>query len=132
MTTQTPRDLTDVLNLLNDKDQVILEKQAQVKLAEAEEDAAGRIMARGFADELTKLAGDTGGNFGGPTETIKSAPMNTGGGNTGGGFGGMQKKKPVVPPAGPNLSQGKGTAGPGGTFTQGGQKFDAATSQKAK
>ena len=129
--TTPARDLTDVYTRMSEHDRVLLEKHAQVKLAEAEEDAAGRIMARGFADELTKLAADTGGNFGGPTETIKSAPMSTGGGATGGGFG-MQKKKTAVPPAGPNLSQGKGTAGPGGTFTQGGQKFDATTSQKAK
>jgi len=48
--------LTDVYNQLSAADAVYLEKHAaQVKIAE-EEDAAGRIMARGFADELTKLA----------------------------------------------------------------------------
>jgi hypothetical protein len=48
--------LTDIHNQLSAADQVYLEKRAeQIKIAE-EEDAAGRIMARGFADELTKLA----------------------------------------------------------------------------
>jgi len=48
--------LTDIHNQLSAADQVYLEKHAeQIKIAE-EEDAAGRIMARGFADELTKLA----------------------------------------------------------------------------
>jgi len=50
------RNLTDIHNQLSAADQVYLEKHAeQIKIAE-EEDAAGRIMARGFADELTKLA----------------------------------------------------------------------------
>lgn len=51
------RNLTDIHNQLSATDRVYLEKRAeQIKIAE-EEDAAGRIMARGFADELTKLAG---------------------------------------------------------------------------
>jgi len=50
------RNLTDIHHQLSSADQVYLEKQAeQYKIAE-EEDAAGRIMARGFADELQKLA----------------------------------------------------------------------------
>lgn len=124
--------LTDVYGKMNESDQVLLEKLAQEKLAEEEEDAAGRIMARGFANELQKIAQDMGGgNFGGPTETIKSPPMSTGGA-TGGNVG--MKKKPLVAPPAPAQATGagKGTAGPGGTFNQGGQKFDATTSAKTR
>jgi len=54
--------LTDVYNQIAEADVTMLEKQAaHIKVAE-EEDAAGRIMARGFADELTKIAG--GGDMG--------------------------------------------------------------------
>lgn len=50
--------LTDIYNDISAHDAAYLEKHAQqIKVAE-EEDAAGRIMARGFADELHKLAGD--------------------------------------------------------------------------
>ena len=50
--------LTDVYNQIASADAQLLEKQAaHIKLAE-EEDAAGRIMARGFADELQKIAAD--------------------------------------------------------------------------
>lgn len=47
--------LTEILEKLAEKD-TELEKQAEEmhKLAE-EEDAAGRIMARGFADELNNI-----------------------------------------------------------------------------
>jgi len=62
------RNLTDIHHQLSAADQVYLEKRAeQIKIAE-EEDAAGRIMARGFADELSKLAG----------EGYDLGPMNTG------------------------------------------------------
>ena len=48
--------LTDIYNDINAQDAVYLEKRAEeIKVAE-EEDAAGRITARGFADELHKLA----------------------------------------------------------------------------
>jgi len=73
--------LTDVYNQLSAADAVYLEKHAaQVKIAE-EEDAAGRIMARGFADELTKLATPgqqppPGGSIPLPPATPK--PVNTG------------------------------------------------------
>lgn len=87
-----------------------LEKQASELIKQAEEeDAAGRITARGFADELAKLAsahavtqakiagaydagasafdtGPKGGAMQRPSGTIKSGPMNTGGGNMGGGY----------------------------------------------
>lgn len=65
------KSITEVYEQISAKDQVILEKQAaQLKQAE-EEDAAGRIMARGFADELSKLAG-------GPGSTIPETPNNIG------------------------------------------------------
>jgi hypothetical protein len=55
--------LTDVYETMSAADGELLEKQAEaIKVAE-EEDAAGRIMARGFMDELHKLAApsfDTG------------------------------------------------------------------------
>lgn len=56
--------LIDIYNTLSAADEEILEKQAaEIKLAE-EEDAAGRIMARGFADELEKIAqGSMGERF---------------------------------------------------------------------
>lgn len=50
------RSLTDVYNKVASQD-AELEKQAAVLIKQAEEeDAAGRIMARGFADELNKIA----------------------------------------------------------------------------
>src|SRR5690606_23968516 len=92
------RSLTEVYEQIQSKD-VILEKQAAELLKQAEEeDAAGRIMARGFADELAKLAGaydggasafDTGPKGGAlqrPGGTIKSGPFSTGGGNTGANY----------------------------------------------
>lgn len=48
--------LSEVYGAMTEKDQELLEKQAAMKIAADEEDAAGRIMARGFADELHKLA----------------------------------------------------------------------------
>ena len=55
--------LTDVYNQISSHDAELLEKQAeQIKIAE-EEDAAGRIMARGFADELHKIAAGPGADM---------------------------------------------------------------------
>jgi hypothetical protein len=111
--------LTEVYDQIASKD-ADLEKQAAelLKLAE-EEDAAGRIMARGFADELAKLAGpydggagafDTGpkgGSFGGGSApSVKSGPYQTGGGKTGSGFDPMSK--------------GRGGAGAGAASAAGG------------
>jgi hypothetical protein len=63
--------MTEIYEQLSAKDAVLLEKQAaQMKLAE-EEDAAGRIMARGFADELAKLA-----NM--PGQTVPDTPNDLG------------------------------------------------------
>lgn len=92
------RNLTDIHNQLSVADQVYLEKRAeQIKIAE-EEDAAGRIMARGFADELTKLAQPVAPSLSVPKPLAvpggdKSVPAAyKTGGNTGGnyGMGGMQ------------------------------------------
>lgn len=48
--------LVDIHNRISSADQQ-LEKQAEAEMQKwAEEDAAGRIMARGFMDELNKLA----------------------------------------------------------------------------
>ena len=47
--------LTDVYNDISDQDVVYLEKHAEQIKENEEEDAAGRIMARGFADEIHKL-----------------------------------------------------------------------------
>lgn len=69
-----PQTITEVYEKLAAEDEGIR------KLAE-EQDAAGRIMARGFADELSKLA-EFGGqpSFGGPSgDTIKTGPYQTGG-----------------------------------------------------
>lgn len=81
--------LQDVYNQIASQD-VELEKRAGELLKQAEEeDAAGRITARGFADELAKLAANytkMAGDFNGPggayqqkfnrgaAETIKSKP----------------------------------------------------------
>lgn len=123
------RNLTDIHQQLSANDQVYLEKQAEaIKIAE-EEDAAGRIMARGFADELNKLAEPA---FGGQPKNMRpnlgqgmnlgtqqSGGYNTGGGKTGpanqmGGAGATRRqvtppmagtaaipggKKPAAPPA---------------------------------
>lgn len=57
------RSLTEVYDHIATKD-ADLEKQAAVLIKQAEEeDAAGRIMARGFADELNKLADAYGNNY---------------------------------------------------------------------
>lgn len=72
--------LVDVYNNLAEADAEILEKQAaEIKLAE-EEDAAGRIMARGFADELEKIAQGqaTGNNLPKPPPAPKPAQGSSG------------------------------------------------------
>nr|MBP9824082.1 hypothetical protein [Thermoanaerobaculia bacterium] len=57
------RSLTEVHQAISSKD-AELEKQAAVLIKQAEEeDAAGRIMARGFADELHKLADAVGTGY---------------------------------------------------------------------
>lgn len=95
--------LTDVYNEVASKD-ADLEKQAAelVKQAE-EEDAAGRIMARGFADELAKLAepysgganafntGPKGGQMKPQGGSVASGGYSTGGGKTGGNYDPMAK-----------------------------------------
>ena len=95
------KSLTDVYNQVASHD-AELEKQAAVLIKQAEEeDAAGRIMARGFADELNKIAQPQGtfdtlkkpefgkGGFGG---TVQSGGYQTGGGKTGQGYDPMAGK----------------------------------------
>ena len=51
--------LTDVLEKLSSVDVVKQARQSEMTKQAEEEDAAGRIMARGFADELQKIAQDS-------------------------------------------------------------------------
>lgn len=53
---ENPSSLNDILNKISEQDKVYIEKEAEELAALDEEDAAGRITARGFADELRKLA----------------------------------------------------------------------------
>lgn len=79
----TPETLTDVYNQLILPKQAELEKQAAEMIKQAEEeDAAGRIMARGFADELNKRA---------------AGPMGEGYDPFGGGGRAGRKTPPVAP-----------------------------------
>lgn len=99
------KNLTDVYNQVASHD-AELEKQAAQMIKQAEEeDAAGRIMARGFADELNKIAQPQGtfdtlkkpgfgqGGFGG---TVQSKPgYDLGGaGKSGQGYGGGMQRRP--------------------------------------
>lgn len=100
------RSLTDVYETISSKD-AELEKQAGELIKKAEEDdAAGRITARGFADELSKLAGP-GDQLSGFTTKSQggSVPVggggyNTGGGNTGANYGrgGKPQRRPQAQP----------------------------------
>jgi hypothetical protein len=96
------RSLTEVYNQLDSKD-AELEKQAAeiIKIGE-EEDAAGRIMARGFADELHKLADAYGSGYdplaagrAGRKKTPKVAPA-TDTNAPGQAFGSKTKMNPVT------------------------------------
>lgn len=107
--------LTDLYNqaLLPMDEQ--LEKQAGEMLKQAEEeDAAGRIMARGFADELNKLAGPWGGPSGpgGAGGNVDAGP------STGSLLG---KGRTLRAPKVPNIGQGKGQFGKGKTVAPSGQ-----------
>jgi len=76
-----------------------LEKEAAVEYEKlAEEDAAGRIMARGFMDELQKIAGGLAPIT--PGQTVKSKPYDTSAGaQKAVAFGGGNKNKMVSPKA---------------------------------
>jgi hypothetical protein len=81
--------LTYIYNQISAQDAQLLEKQAEVLKIAEEHDAAGRIMARGFADELHKIAqGETpqwprqAAGVGSQGGTIKTGPYQTGGGRT--------------------------------------------------
>ena len=111
--------LTDIYNQISAQDAELLEKQAEVIKEAEEHDAAGRIMARGFADELHKIAqgndamqwpraakgvGVAGG-------TIKTGPYRTGGGATGPNLSVTHRRTRT--PSVPNIAQGKGNFGKG-------------------
>jgi hypothetical protein len=117
------RNLTDIHQQLSAVDHVYLEKQAEaIKIAE-EEDAAGRIMARGFADELAKLAQEVRGASGwGPAYAGGSVPSGnykTGTGATGQGYTLPPRQQPQVKPMGdtsgyqmPKMNLGGGYGSP--------------------
>jgi len=103
------RSMTEIYETLSAKDAELLEKQAAIKIAEEEEDAAGRIMARGFADELAKLANMPGQavpetpNDLGAVRNFKLGPKGASGVNATGQklqstqTGGMAPKPPAAP-----------------------------------
>ena len=69
------RSLVDVHEKIASQDEVYFnEREELLKVAE-EEDAAGRIMARGFADELQKLADGAGIMGPAPQVNINPAQM---------------------------------------------------------
>lgn len=120
------RTLTDVYDTMASKD-VELEKQASEIIKQAEEeDAAGRITARAFADELSKLAevseykptkpaagGFASGAANRQGGTIPSGGFGTSGGGaaTGAGFGaGQAKRKQPRPPVKDAGAAGSGMA----------------------
>lgn len=119
--------LTDIYNDISAHDQEYLEKHAeQIKVAE-EEDAAGRIMARGFADELHKLAqepevkgfADKTKKLTPPGGTVKTKGYQVGGGATGPGPSAVQGRT-IKAPKVPTL-KGRGSFTPGATVGGGGQ-----------
>jgi hypothetical protein len=55
--------LTDIIEELGAADGVLAEKQAEFEKEAQEEEYAGRIAARGFYDELQKIAGVERVNF---------------------------------------------------------------------
>lgn len=69
--------LAEFLNEMEAADEELTKEAAELEKQAAEEDAAGRIMARGFMDELNKLAQVTGkGTAADPMKGFK--PMNVG------------------------------------------------------
>lgn len=112
--------LTDVYETISAADAELLEKQAaHIKQAE-EEDAAGRIMARGFMDELHKLAQEPAvQGFSDKTNKMTKAPSikanySVGTGAT--GPSGITRRTPVAPPLPPG-SAAAGTA-PNASFSR--------------
>jgi hypothetical protein len=107
--------LTDVYNQVASRD-ADLEKQAAELYKQAEEEAyAGRITARGFADELQKLAAGSSHPYGvkNPTVPIQS---NTKPAQTGGSAVSMRLPESKTPPAakGPAAAKGQPSGGAGG------------------
>jgi hypothetical protein len=94
-----------------EKQAAALSKQAEEEKQAAEEEFAGRIMARGFAAELHKLAeADVGRPIGSGGGTVKSAPFAPAApGMTGGNMG-----RKAGAPGGGGLAAGRFTRGQGG------------------
>ncbi len=68
--------LTDVYEMLQRADEPMIKQAEELQKIAEEEDAAGRLMARGFVDELNKLAGAGPGIMGGvPQMNINPAAM---------------------------------------------------------
>jgi hypothetical protein len=76
--------LVDVLNYLESSDEEMQKEASEMEKIAAEEEAAGRITARGFMDELNKLAAEM--KFKG--DTVSPGALKP-----------LAKHKPSVPPA---------------------------------
>ena len=96
--------LTDVHARLVAADKPLMDKTASLRKQAEEEDAAGRIMARGFADELRKLAEDDSSGVDGDANYTAGGPMYGHGGGVhdkakGGGYAPGKGLPPKTPPS---------------------------------
>lgn len=111
--------LVDIHAQISEQD-VELEKQAAAELEKlAEEDAAGRIMARGFWDEMNKIAGPGGfgAQFSQPGGTIKSKNYSTGGPS---GPSGAAAPRTIKAPKAEKAKANTGTFSTGKNVSRGG------------
>jgi hypothetical protein len=119
--------LTSVYEQIASRD-ADLEKQAAELIKEAEEqDAAGRITARGFADELAKLA--TPGLMAQKPSapSVPSGGYQTGGGNMGGNFDiGSKRPGQGNAMAGRNAAPGNTGVSPGSAKAPAAMKMPGA------
>jgi len=65
--------LSDLYDVMVSNDEEMFKEASEMEKLATEEDAAGRIMARGFMDELNKLAADVNTKFK-PMVIPKNAP----------------------------------------------------------
>ena len=92
-----------------------LEKQAaELEKQAAEENYCGRFMARGFADELNKIAEGIIPMPKGETVKVKTPSLAVGKPKAPGGDWGMSSRK-IIPPPVKDISKGKGSFKPGST-----------------
>ena len=100
-----------------------LEKQAaEMEKQAAEENYCGRIMARGFADELNKIANDMmryGTGAGKKQQQKPAAPPPIPAPDFGGSVG--LKPRGIKAPSVPSIAEGKGKFGKGSTIGVAGQ-----------